>query len=174
MAYTLLKAKGVAVGGSLVQNDFLDEASRILSGAAGKAEILLPVDHVCGRALAAGTETCVVDGPIPDGWMGLDIGPKTVAAFSAAIRSSRTVVWNGPMGAFETVPFDAGTRAVAAAVAEATAAGAVTIAGGGDTAAAVEAFGLAERLSHVSTGGGASLEVLEGKHLVCLDALDDG
>lgn len=173
MAYTLLKAKGVAVGGSLVQDDFLGEASRILGGSAGKAEILLPVDHVCGRSLAAGTETCIVDGPIPDGWMGLDIGPKTVAAFAAAIRSSKTIVWNGPMGAFETVPFDAGTRAVAAAVAEATGAGAVTIAGGGDTAAAVEAFGLADRLSHVSTGGGASLEVLEGKHLVCLDALDD-
>jgi phosphoglycerate kinase len=173
MAYTLLKAKGIAVGASLVQNDFLGEASRILNDSARRAEILLPLDHVCGRALAAGTETCVVEGSIPEGWMGLDIGPKTVAAFGAAIRSSRTVVWNGPMGAFETVPFDAGTRAVAAAIADATAAGAVTIAGGGDTAAAVEAFGLAERLSHVSTGGGASLEVLEGKHLACLDALDD-
>jgi phosphoglycerate kinase len=105
--------------------------------------------------------------------MGLDIGPATIERFANAIRSAGTVVWNGPMGAFETKPFDAGTRAVGAAAAAATAGGTVTIAGGGDTAASLEEFGLAERFSHVSTGGGASLEVLEGKHLVCLDALDD-
>ncbi|MDI9404627.1 MAG: phosphoglycerate kinase, partial [Limnohabitans sp.] len=120
-----------------------------------------------------GTETATVIGAIPDGWMGLDIGPATRARFAEAIRSSKTVVWNGPMGVFEMPPFDQGTRAVADAVVAATAAGAVTIAGGGDTAAAVEAFGVADKLSHVSTGGGASLEVLEGKHLVCLDAIDD-
>jgi phosphoglycerate kinase len=105
--------------------------------------------------------------------MGLDIGSATRARFDAAIRSSKTIVWNGPMGVFEMPPFDAGTRAVASAVVAATKLGAVTIAGGGDTAAAVEEFGVASELSHVSTGGGASLEVLEGKHLVCLDALDD-
>jgi phosphoglycerate kinase len=173
MAYTLLKAQGVAIGSSLVQNDFLGEAEKILAASkAGGCRILLPVDHVCAQKLEAGAPTKTVVGPIPDGWMGLDIGPATITQFAAQIRGSKTVVWNGPMGAFETRPFDAGTRAVALAAAEATAAGTVTIAGGGDTAASLEEFGLAERFSHVSTGGGASLEVLEGKHLVCLDALD--
>jgi phosphoglycerate kinase len=179
MAYTLLKAQGVAVGSSLVQNDFIAEAERILAtakqagGGGGGCQILLPVDHVCGQKLEAGTPTRTVTGAIPEGWMGLDIGPATIERFASAIRSAGTVVWNGPMGAFETKPFDAGTRAVGAAAAAATAGGTVTIAGGGDTAASLEEFGLAERFSHVSTGGGASLEVLEGKHLVCLDALDD-
>ncbi len=179
MAYTLLKAQGLGVGSSLVQNDFLEEAQRILAAAKQPAgggrgcQILLPVDHVCGQRLEAGTPTQTVRGAIPEGWMGLDIGPATVELFAGAIRSAGTVVWNGPMGAFETKPFDAGTRAVGAAAAAATAGGTVTIAGGGDTAASLEEFGLADRFSHVSTGGGASLEVLEGKHLVCLDALDD-
>ncbi|MBL9149158.1 MAG: phosphoglycerate kinase [Phycisphaerae bacterium] len=174
MAYTLLKAKGVAVGSSLVQDDFLPQAKEILAAsAAGRCQILLPTDHICAEKLAAGVPTKTVTGAIPDGWMGLDIGPATVKAFSDAILNAKTVVWNGPMGAFETVPFDVGTRAIAKAAAEATGRGAITIAGGGDTAASLEAFGLAERFSHVSTGGGASLEVLEGKHLVCLDALDD-
>jgi phosphoglycerate kinase len=173
MAYTLLKAQGVAVGSSLVQNDFLGEAEKILAASkAGPCRILLPVDHVCGQKLEAGTPTQTVTGAIPDGWMGLDIGPATVKLFGTAVRASKTVVWNGPMGAFETQPFDVGTRAIAAAAAEATSGGTITIAGGGDTAASLEEFGLAERFSHVSTGGGASLEVLEGKHLVCLDALD--
>ena len=178
MAYTFLRAQGVATGNSLVEADRIELATEILAKAktAGPngtgCEILLPTDHACGREFKAGTETSTVAGAIPDGWMGLDIGPATRAAFGAAIRSSKTVVWNGPMGVFEMPPFDAGTRAVADAVVAATAAGATTIAGGGDTAAAVEEFGLAEKLSHVSTGGGASLEVLEGKHLVCLDAID--
>lgn len=173
MAYTLLKARGGRVGSSLVQDDFLAEAKRILHAAeSSRCRVLLPDDHVCGRALAAGTETTTLVGDIPEGWMGLDIGPRTMSRFGDAIRGAKTVVWNGPMGAFEIPPFDAGTRSVASAVADATKAGATTIAGGGDTASAVEAFGLADRLSHVSTGGGASLEVLEGKHLVCLDALD--
>ena len=174
MAYTFLRAQGVATGNSLVEADRVDLAREILAKARAKGcEILLPTDHACGREFKAGTETMQSVGAIPDGWMGLDIGPATRAAFGAAIRSARTVVWNGPMGVFEMPPFDAGTRAVADAVVAATAAGATTIAGGGDTAAAVEEFGLADRLSHVSTGGGASLEVLEGKHLVCLDAIDD-
>lgn len=174
MAYTFLRAQGVVTGASLVEADRVELARELLSKAAARGcEILLPTDHVCGREFKPGTETATVVGAIPDGWMGLDIGPATAARFSSAIRASRTVVWNGPMGVFEMPPFDAGTRAVADAVVAATAAGAVTIAGGGDTAAAVEEFGVAERLSHVSTGGGASLEVLEGKHLVCLDAIDD-
>ena len=174
MAYTFLRAQGVATGSSLVEEDRVELAREILAKAKARGcEILLPSDHACGREFKAGTETMTAEGAIPAGWMGLDIGPASRAAFAAAIRSSRTVVWNGPMGVFEMPPFDAGTRAVADAVVAATGAGATTIAGGGDTAAAVEEFGLAERLSHVSTGGGASLEVLEGKHLVCLDAIDD-
>jgi 3-phosphoglycerate kinase len=174
MAYTFLRAQGVATGSSLVEADRVDLAREILAKAKAKGcEILLPVDHACGREFKPGTETMHCVGAIPDGWMGLDIGPATRSAFAAAVRSSKTVVWNGPMGVFEMPPFDAGTRAVADAVVAATADGATTIAGGGDTAAAVEEFGVAERLSHVSTGGGASLEVLEGKHLVCLDAIDD-
>ena len=174
MAYTFLRARGIATGASLVESDRIDLAKEILVKAAAKGcEFLLPTDHVCGRDFKQGTETTTVVGAIPDGWMGLDIGPDTRARFGEAIRSSRTIVWNGPMGVFEMPPFDAGTRAVGEAVVAATALGATTIAGGGDTAAAVEQFGFADRISHVSTGGGASLEVLEGKHLVCLDALDD-
>ncbi len=174
MAYTFLRAQGVATGNSLVEADRVELAREILGKArTAGCEIMLPTDHACGREFKAGTETMDAVGAIPDGWMGLDIGPATRDAFGAAIRAARTVVWNGPMGVFEMPPFDAGTRAVADAVVAATKAGATTIAGGGDTAAAVEAFGVAEQLSHVSTGGGASLEVLEGKHLVCLDAIDD-
>jgi phosphoglycerate kinase len=174
MAYTFLRAQGVATGQSRVEEDRVELAREILAKAKAKGcTFLLPEDHVCGREFKSGTETMTAIGAIPDGWMGLDIGPATRARFAEAIRSSKTVVWNGPMGVFEMPPFDQGTRAVADAVVAATAAGAVTIAGGGDTAAAVEEFGLAEKLSHVSTGGGASLEVLEGKHLVCLDAIDD-
>lgn len=174
MAYTFLRARGIATGASLVESDRIDLAKEILAKAAAKGcEFLLPTDHVCGRDFKQGTETTTVVGAIPDGWMGLDIGPDTRARFGEAIRSSRTIVWNGPMGVFEMPPFDGGTRAVGEAVVAATALGATTIAGGGDTAAAVEQFGFADRISHVSTGGGASLEVLEGKHLVCLDALDD-
>ena len=114
-----------------------------------------------------------MSGAIPDGLMGLDIGPATQKHFAQIVRQSKTIVWNGPLGVFEMPPFDAGTRAVGAACVEASAAGAITIAGGGDTAAAVEQLGFAAGFSHISTGGGASLEVLEGKHLVCLDALDD-
>jgi phosphoglycerate kinase len=175
MAYTLLKAQGGAIGSSLVQNDFLGEAEKILAASkSGPCKVLLPVDHVCGQKLEAGTPTQTVEGGIPDGWMGLDIGPATIRLFSEAVRRAKTVVWNGPMGAFETKPFDTGTRAIAHAAADATGSGTITIAGGGDTAASLEEFGLAERFSHVSTGGGASLEVLEGKHLICLDALDNG
>jgi phosphoglycerate kinase len=174
MAYTFLRAQGVATGKSLVEEDRVDLAREILAKAALKGcEFLLPTDHVCGREFKAGTETSTVVGAIPDGWMGLDIGPATRARFAEAIRTSRTVVWNGPMGVFEMPPFDAGTRAVADAVAAATAKGAITIIGGGDSAAAVEQLGYADRVSHVSTGGGASLEMLEGKAFETVTVLDD-
>ncbi len=174
MAYTFLRAQGVATGNSLVEADKVELAASILAAAKAKGkQILLPSDHSCGKEFKTGTESKDFVGAIPDGWMGLDIGPATRAQFTAAIRSSKTVVWNGPMGVFEMPPFDAGTRAIADAVVAATKLGAITIAGGGDTAAAVEQFGVAEQLSHVSTGGGASLEVLEGKKLICLDAIDD-
>jgi phosphoglycerate kinase len=173
MAYTFLRSEGVATGTSLVEPDMVERARTIMHDARARGRtIMLPVDHVCGRALAAGTETTECVGAIPDGWMGLDIGPRSRAQFADALRSAGQVVWNGPMGAFETKPFDAGTLAVARAVAEATTHGAVTIAGGGDTAAALDAAGLAEALTHVSTGGGASLEMLEGKRFESVDALD--
>ncbi|MFM7134367.1 MAG: phosphoglycerate kinase [Planctomycetota bacterium] len=174
MAYTFLRAQGVATGSSRVEADRVDLAGELLGKAKARGcAFLLPSDHVCATKFEANAPTTIVTGAIPDGLMGLDIGPATREAFATAVRESRTVVWNGPMGVFEMPPFDAGTRAVAQACADATAKGAVTIAGGGDTAAAVEELGFAERFSHVSTGGGASLEVLEGKHLVCLDALDE-
>ena len=174
MAYTFLRAQGVATGSSRVETDRVELAGELLAKAKARGcAFLLPTDHVCAAKFEAHAPTTIVTGAIPDGVMGLDIGPATREEFSKAVRESRTVVWNGPMGVFEMPPFDAGTRAIAQACADATAKGAVTIAGGGDTAAAVEELGFADKFSHVSTGGGASLEVLEGKHLVCLDALDD-
>lgn len=162
MAYTFLAAAGEGIGSSLVQADQFEMVRAAREKAAAKGvELLLPVDHVVGREFSAETEVQVVDA-IPDGWMGLDIGPRTRAAYVAAIAKSRTVVWNGPMGVFEWPAFEAGTREVGEAVA---AADAYTVVGGGDSVAATEKFGLAERMSHISTGGGASLELLEGKLL---------
>ncbi len=173
MAYTFLRAQGVTTGNSLVEPEMVDRARQILHDAQARSRtILLPIDHVCGRKLEAGTETSTVIGGIPDGWMGLDIGPRSQQLFAEACRSAKQVVWNGPMGAFETKPFDLGTMAVARAVADATRQGAVTIAGGGDTAAALDEAGLAGALTHVSTGGGASLEMLEGKSFESVAALD--
>ncbi len=173
MAYTLLKAQGISVGASRVEDGLVEKSRELLALAAQRGcEIMLPVDHHCATAFNADCARKICTQSIDEGWMGLDIGPATIARFGEAIRTSHTVVWNGPMGVFEMPPFDAGTRAVAQAAIEATKRGGVTIVGGGDTAAAVEEFGLATQFSHVSTGGGASLEVLEGKHLVCLDAID--
>jgi phosphoglycerate kinase len=173
MAYTFLKASGVGVGRSRVQDDMLEEARAILSVARERrCRIELPTDHVCAGALASGVATSVHAGRVPDGLMGLDIGPDTVRRFSAEIASAATILWNGPVGAFETAPFDAGTVALAKSVGVATARGAVSVAGGGDTAAAVEHAGLASAFTHISTGGGASLEMLEGKRFECIDALD--
>jgi phosphoglycerate kinase len=173
MAYTFLLAQGKPVGRSLVQRDLVNEARAVLAEAPAKGtRLLLPVDHVCGQSLEEGTPT-QVHASIPEDWMGLDIGPASEAAFAHEIAAARLVVWNGPMGAFEIAPFDHGTLAVARAVAAATRSGCISIAGGGDTAAAVEAAGLSEALTHISTGGGASLEMLEGKVFDSLGPLED-
>jgi 3-phosphoglycerate kinase len=172
MAYTLLRARGVAVGGSRVEEEKLDVAAGILTKAEQKGvDLLLPVDHVCGREFSTETEFQVVTGEeIPQGWMGLDIGRKTIDAFAARIRDAGTIIWNGPMGVFEWAPFAEGTMAMARALAESSA---VTIVGGGDSASAAKKSGLADRFSHISTGGGASLELLEGKELPGIAILTD-
>ncbi len=174
MAYTLMLAAGKGVGDSLVEPDRVDDAGRILAAAEkSPADLMLPADHVGGRTLASDTPVQTFVDQIEPGWLGLDIGPASVAAYQAVIGQAKTIVWNGPMGAFETPPFDAGTRAVAQAIAQATQAQAATsIIGGGDSAAAVEQFGLADKVSHVSTGGGASLEMLEGKSFNSVKLLD--
>ncbi|MBU6275509.1 MAG: phosphoglycerate kinase [Planctomycetes bacterium] len=172
MAYTFSLAGGGAVGKSLVEPDKVELARELLAKGAGK--LVLPVDTHCADDFsAAAAKRIVPAGKIPDGFEGLDIGPETARKYAAIIAAAGTVVWNGPMGVFEMPPFDAGTRAVADAVAAATAQGAVTIIGGGDSAAAVEQLGYADRVSHVSTGGGASLEMLEGKAFATVAVLDD-
>ena len=172
MAYTFLKAQGMEVGASLLEADKLDVARTILEAARAKGvTFLLPVDHVIAQKVAADAETRIADSTaIPAGWMGLDIGPKARAAFATAIRGAKTVVWNGPMGVFELTPFREGTFSVARAIAES---GAISIVGGGDSVAAVTQAGLADRMSHISTGGGASLEFLEGIELPGVAALTD-
>lgn len=171
MSYTFLASQGVTVGASLCERDKLDLAKSLLAKASGK--IHLPTDSVCAAKLEAGATTKTSAGAVPEGLMGLDIGPATVSAYQSTIRSAKTIVWNGPMGVFETPPFDAGTVAVAKAMADATRNGATTIIGGGDSAAAVEVCGLADQMTHISTGGGASLEFLEGKPFKTLEILDD-
>jgi phosphoglycerate kinase len=171
MAYTFLKAERQSVGNSLVEEDRLDDAVRMLE--AGRGKLDLPSDHLCGKEPKAGTATKVFRGQIGQGWMGLDIGLETIERYKQQITGAKTVVWNGPVGMFEIPPFDGGTRAVAEAIAGATDGGAVSVIGGGDSAAAIEAFGLADRVSHVSTGGGASLQMLEGRPFDSVDALDD-
>jgi phosphoglycerate kinase len=169
MAYTFLRAQGVPVGASRVEETAIQAARDILRDAdIHDVRVVLPSDHVCAQKLEAGVPTKVVDGAVPEGWMGLDVGPRTVAEFSAAVAQAGTVLWNGPVGAFETPPFDAGSRAMAAALAASEAA---TVVGGGDSAAAVEEAGFAERMTHVSTGGGAALELLEGRVLPGVAAL---
>jgi phosphoglycerate kinase len=172
MAYTFLKAQGMEIGASLLEADKLDVARTILEAARAKGvTFLLPMDHVIAQKVAADAETRIADSTaIPAGWMGLDIGPKARAAFATAIRGAKTVVWNGPMGVFELAPFREGTLSVARAIAES---GAISIVGGGDSVAAVTQAGLADRMSHISTGGGASLEFLEGIELPGVAALTD-
>jgi 3-phosphoglycerate kinase len=167
MAYTFLKAQGHRVGKSLVEDDQIDTAKSILAAAKKLgAQIVLPVDHVCGATFDAAATPVAVDSlDVPEGLMGLDVGPKTVAMYKEVLAKAKTIVWNGPVGVFEFDNFAKGTEAVAQLVAEATGRGAVTVVGGGDSVAAVNKFGLASKMSHVSTGGGASLELLEGKKL---------
>jgi phosphoglycerate kinase len=172
MCFSFFRAQGIATGDSLVEEEGVKLAEEALRQAAGsECELALPVDLVLGESFDAATERRESDGvEVPDGWMGLDIGPRTAAAYAEAVTAAGTVLWNGPMGAFELEPFAAGTRAVAEAVA---AASGTTVVGGGDSVAALHQFGLAERVDWVSTGGGASLELLEGKKLPGVEALRD-
>jgi len=169
MAYTFLKAQGHTIGKSLLEEDRLDYAREMIAKAEEKGvKLLLPLDNLCAAEFSASAEAVPSSQDVPEGYMGMDIGPKTVEAYSAAVKGAGTVVWNGPMGVFEFENFAEGTRAVARALAES---GAITIVGGGDSAAAVEQLGFADKMTHISTGGGASLEFLEGKALpgvVCL------
>jgi phosphoglycerate kinase len=174
MAYTFLKAEGAQVGKSRVEEDKLDLAKQILNDAKARhVKFLLPVDHVIADRIDANAITHTVNGgqPIPANMMGLDIGPQTVEEFSDEISRARTIVWNGPMGVFEVSPFAKGTFKIAHAVAENV--GAVSIVGGGDSVSAVHAAGVADKITHISTGGGASLEFLEGKKLPGVEALTD-
>jgi phosphoglycerate kinase len=174
MAYTFLKARGESVGKSLVEADKIQLAKDLLQQAkTHKVKFLLPTDHVIADRVEANAVTKIIGPgqPIPDNMMALDIGPETIEAFSEEIGRARTIVWNGPMGVFEMPPFAKGTNKIANAVAEN--AGAITIVGGGDSVAAVKAAGVADKITHISTGGGASLEFLEGKKLPGVEALTD-
>jgi phosphoglycerate kinase len=172
MAYTFALAKGGEVGDSLVEPDKTELANELI--AAGGDKLVLPVDTVCATGPSGDTEQqTVANGKIPAGFGGFDIGPKTAAAYADAILQARTVLWNGPMGMFEVAPFDEGTKTVAKAIVQATSTGATTIVGGGDSAAALDQMGLASEVSHVSTGGGASLAMLEGKRFAAVDLLDE-
>jgi phosphoglycerate kinase len=169
MAYTFSLAEDGKVGGSLVEPDKTELAAELIK--TGGDKLVLPVDTHCGDDFNADCNKQIVEaGSIPDGFQGLDIGPKTAEQYAEIIKSAKTVVWNGPMGVFEMPPFDEGTRAVAEAIAESDA---TSIIGGGDSAAAIELLGFADKVSHVSTGGGASLAMLEGKEFEAVNALDD-
>ncbi|MFN7899319.1 MAG: phosphoglycerate kinase [Synechococcaceae cyanobacterium] len=175
MIFTFYKARGLSVGKSLVEEDKLDLAKSLERKAAEKGvQFLLPTDVVLADKFApdANSKTVLIEN-IPDGWMGLDIGPDSVKLFQAALADCQTVIWNGPMGVFEFDAFAAGTNAIAHTLAELSAKGTITIIGGGDSVAAVEKVGVAEKMSHISTGGGASLELLEGKELPGVAALDE-
>ena len=172
MAYTFMKATGGEIGNSLCDEERLGLALELLDKAKAKGvKLLLPIDNVCGKEFSNDTEQMICEsGKIPEGWEGMDIGPKTVELFAKEIKAAKTVVWNGPMGVFEMPNFAKGTLAIATAMAESDA---TTIIGGGDSAAAVTQMGLAGKMSHISTGGGASLEFLEGKTLPGVAALND-
>ncbi len=171
MSYTFLKARGSNIGNSLVEEDKLDVARDLLERAPSK--IVIPTDHVAAAAFDNAAEHMVVHGGIPDGYMGLDIGPETVSRYESEIEGARTIVWNGPMGVFEMSNFAGGTMTVAEAMARATQAGALTVVGGGDSVAAITQGGFDDDVSHVSTGGGAMLEFLEGKTLPGVASLTD-
>lgn len=175
MAYTFIKALGHSVGDSRVEADRVADAKKMIDHAANHhVDLHLPTDHVCSTQFEESMgDIEVFEDEIKDGFMGLDIGPKTQGHYAKVIRDAKTVVWNGPMGVFEWRPFRVGTKTIADAMAQATASGATTIVGGGDSAAAAEEFGVAGKLSHVSTGGGASLAMLEGKSFAAVELLDD-
>ncbi|MEZ6244259.1 MAG: phosphoglycerate kinase [Phycisphaerales bacterium] len=175
MAYTFLAALGKQMGASKVESDRLKDAKRMIEAAANSGvDLHLPIDHVCSTAFSEDAgDIEVFEDSIKPGYMGLDIGPKTQTTFGGVIRKAKTIVWNGPMGVFEWAPFRVGTKVVGKAIAEATTNGATSIVGGGDSAAAVEEFGLASKMSHVSTGGGASLQMLEGKAFRALELIED-
>ena len=172
MAYTFLKAMGHTVGASLCEDDKLELAKEMLAKAKERGvDLLLPVDHKAGDRFAEDCQVSVIDGlDIPDGWMGMDIGPASVALFCTAVKKAGTVIWNGPMGVFEFPNFAEGTLEMAKAIAES---GAVSIIGGGDSVSAVTKLGFADKMTHISTGGGASLEFLEGLELPGIAALND-
>ncbi|MGB6821370.1 MAG: phosphoglycerate kinase [Candidatus Acidiferrales bacterium] len=173
MAYTFFRAKGFTTGKSLVEEDKTDLALTLLGEAVERgSRIVLPVDHILARSTEEGAQTQLtgVEGT-PSDWMGLDIGPKTIELFRNEISRARTIVWNGPLGMFEKPAFARGTMAIARAIADATAKGATSIVGGGDSVAAIEQAGLADKISHISTGGGASLEFLAGRKLPGVEAL---
>ncbi len=175
MVFTFIKALGGNIGNSLVEDDFLATAKEILEKAKAKnVTVFLPEDSVTSTAFNNESEVKIFDtNDIPYGWMGLDIGEKAIAAYSNCIKNSKTILWNGPMGVFEMSNFEKGTKSVAEAIAEATSNGAFSLVGGGDSVAAVNQFNLAEKMSHVSTGGGAMLEYLEGKTLPGIAAILD-
>ncbi len=174
MAYTFLVASGEKVGKSLVERDRIDDAKKMINAATeSSTDLLFPQDHVCAQEFSVDTAVKITTEGIPDGWMGLDIGPKTVEKYTDILRNAKTIIWNGPMGVFEMEPFSDGTRAVAEAIARATSIGAVSIVGGGDSAAAISALDLEEKMTHISTGGGASLQMLEGKQFQSVAMLDD-
>ena len=169
MAYTFALAKGGSVGNSLVEDDKVELAKELIE--AGGDKLVLPVDDHCGDKFAGDcNKTIVAAGEVPDGYQGMDIGPQTAERYGKLVRDSKTVVWNGPMGVFEMPPFDVGTKAVAQAIADSAS---TSIIGGGDSAAAVNQLGFADKVSHVSTGGGASLEMLEGKKFDAVEVLDE-
>ena len=176
MANTFLAAQGFALGDSLVDDESLDLAAGLVEQARNRGvQLHLPTDGVLAQALKADVETKTVALPdgVPEGWKLLDIGPQTLAAYKSVVQNAKTVFWNGPLGVFEILPFAAGTVGVAQALAQATAGGAVTVVGGGDSAAAVQQSGLDEHVSHISTGGGASLEFLEGRELPGVTVIPD-
>jgi len=174
MAYTFLKGRGKSIGQSLCESDFIDKGQALLNQAAeADCEVLLPVDHHIVRELKQGVSYRTAVGDIDPGYLAVDIGAMASKSYKEKIVDARTIVWNGPMGVFEIPPFDEGTKEIAVAVAEATDNGATSIIGGGDSAAAVKNLGLEDRISHISTGGGASLEFLEGKKFKCLEILDE-
>jgi phosphoglycerate kinase len=174
MAYTFLKGRGKGIGKSLCEDKYVDKAIQMLDDAAkAECEVLLPTDHDVVRELKPNADHKTAVGDIPPGFQAVDLGPMAIKNFCTKISDAKTIVWNGPMGVFEMPPFDAGTEAIAQAVADATDNGAKSIIGGGDSASAIKKLGLEDKVSHISTGGGASLEFLEGKQFKCLEVLDD-